>query len=108
MAVAVSDDTEGATVPSSMAVAQAATLEAADVLAGLGTGARGLPADEATRPLRVVGPNAVHSYRARVWPVLRGQLRSPTPDIAGLTERGSRQERGCPAPEHAIAGRVRE
>ena len=45
MAVAVSDDREGATVPSSMAVAQAATLEAVDVLARLGTGAKGLPAD---------------------------------------------------------------
>jgi hypothetical protein len=29
------------------------------------------------RPLRVVGPNAVRSYRARWWPVLLSQLRSP-------------------------------
>jgi Mg2+-importing ATPase len=77
MAVAVSGQREGATVPSSMAVAQAATLGADDVLARLGTGAKGLPADEAARRLRVAGPNAVRSYRARAWPVLRSQLRSP-------------------------------
>ncbi len=77
MAVAVSGHREGATVPSSMAVAQAATLGTADVLARLGSVAGGLPADEAARRLRVVGPNAVRSYRARAWPVLRGQLRSP-------------------------------
>jgi Mg2+-importing ATPase len=58
-------------------VAQAATLEADDVLARLGTGAKGLPTDEAARRLRVAGPNAVRSYRARAWPVLRSQLRSP-------------------------------
>ena len=77
MAVAVSGHREGATVPSSMAVAQAATLGAGEVLARLGTGDKGLPADEAARRLRVAGPNAVRSYRARAWPVLRGQLRSP-------------------------------
>jgi len=77
MAVAVSGHREGATVPSSMAVAQAATLGADEVLARLGTGDKGLPADEAARRLRVAGPNAVRSYRARAWPVLRGQLRSP-------------------------------
>ena len=60
-----------------MAVAQAATLGTADVLARLGTATGGLPADEAARRLRVVGPNAVRSYRARAWPVLRGQLRFP-------------------------------
>ena len=64
MAVAVSGHREGATVPS-MAVAQAATLGTADVLARLGSVAGGLPADEAARRLRVMGPNAVPSYRAR-------------------------------------------
>ena len=77
MAVAVSGHRESATVPSSAAVTQAATLGAGDVVARLGTGTKGLSADEAARRLRVVGPNAVRSYRARAWPVLRGQLRSP-------------------------------
>jgi P-type Mg2+ transporter len=77
MAVAVSGHREGATVPSSVPVTQAATLECDDVLARLGTGTSGLPADEAARRLRVAGPNAVRSYRARAWPVLRSQLRSP-------------------------------
>jgi len=77
MAVSVSGHRESATVPSSMAVTQAATLGAADVLARLGTGTTGLPADEAARRLQVAGPNAVRSYRARAWPVLRSQLRSP-------------------------------
>ena len=79
MAVAVSGHREGATVPSSMAVTQAATQGAAEVLARLGTRTKGLPADEAARRLRVVGPNAVRSYRARAWPVLRSRLR----DMAG-------------------------
>ena len=77
MAVAVSGRRESPAGPSSIAVAQAATLGADDVMARLGTGTKGLPADEAARRLRVVGPNAVRSYRARAWPVLRGQLRSP-------------------------------
>ena len=85
MAVAVSGHREGATVPSSMAVAQAATLGTADVLARLGSVAGGLPADEAARRLRVVGPNAVRSYRARAWPVLRGQLRSPLLALLAVT-----------------------
>ena len=77
MAVSVSGHRESATVPSFMAVTQAATLSVADVLARPGTGTGGLPAGEAARRLRVAGPNAVRSYRARAWPVLRGQLRSP-------------------------------
>ncbi len=68
-----------------MAVAQAATLEAADVLARLGSGAGGLSADEAARRLRVTGPNAVRSYKARAWPVLRGQLRSPLLALLAVT-----------------------
>jgi len=77
MAVAVADHTEGPTVSPSVAVAQAATLGTADVLARLGSVARGLSAGEAARRLRVVGPNAVRSYRARALPVLLSQLRSP-------------------------------
>ena len=77
MAVAVAGHRESPAGPSSIAVAQAAALGADEVLARLGTGAKGLTADEAARRLRVAGPNAVRSYRARAWPVLRSQLRSP-------------------------------
>jgi Mg2+-importing ATPase len=35
--------------------------------------------------LRVVGPNAVRSYRARPWPVLRSQLRSPLLLLLAIT-----------------------
>jgi len=57
--------------------AEAATLDAPRVLARLGSGPEGLPAEDAERRLRVVGPNAVRSYRARALPVLMSQLRSP-------------------------------
>jgi E1-E2 ATPase/Cation transporter/ATPase, N-terminus len=63
--------------PLSMAVTQAAALECDDVLARLDAGTSGLPTDEAARRLRMAGPNAVRSYRARAWPVLRSHLRSP-------------------------------
>src|SRR5271165_5522054 len=85
MAVAVADHRDRATVPPSVPVAQAATLGAADVLARLGTGTTGLSEDEAARRLRVVGPNAVRSYRARAWPVLRSQLRSPLLLLLAIT-----------------------
>jgi len=85
MAVAVSGHREGVTVPSSIAVAQAATLGSADVLARLGSAVGGLPADEAARRLAVAGPNAVRSYRARAWPVLRSQLRSPLLILLAVT-----------------------
>jgi P-type Mg2+ transporter len=85
MAVAVPDQAEGVTVPLSIAVAQAAALAAADVLARLDSNAGGLPADEAARRLRVTGPNAVRSYRARAWPVLRSQLRSPLLFLLAVT-----------------------
>jgi P-type Mg2+ transporter len=66
-----------AAVFSPVAAAEAATLAAGDVLARLGSGPAGLAEDEAARRLRAVGPNAVRSHRARAWPVLMGQLRSP-------------------------------
>jgi P-type Mg2+ transporter len=56
---------------------EAAALEASDVFARLGSGTEGLAEGEAARRQRVVGPNAVRSYRARAWPVLLSQLRSP-------------------------------
>jgi P-type Mg2+ transporter len=49
----------------------------AEVLARLGSDTEGLAEGEAARRLGMVGPNAVRSYRARPWPVLLGQLRSP-------------------------------
>jgi Mg2+-importing ATPase len=61
----------------SLAAAQAAALEADEVLARLGSRSAGLSADEAARRLRVVCANAVRSYRVRALPVLVRQLRSP-------------------------------
>ena len=60
-----------------MTAAEAATLDASDVFGRLESGASGLGEGEAARRLQVAGPNAVRSYRARAWPVLRSQLRSP-------------------------------
>ena len=77
MAVAVPSREEGAAVPSPVTAARAAALPAGDVLARLGSGAEGLAEEEAARRLRVVGPNAVRSHRARALPVLMSQLRSP-------------------------------
>jgi Mg2+-importing ATPase len=56
---------------------QAAALDADDVLGRLGSGSAGLSAEEAARRRKVVGPNAVRSYRVRALPVLVRQLRSP-------------------------------
>jgi P-type Mg2+ transporter len=64
-------------VPSPVTAAEAATLGVPDVFARLGSGTEGLAEAEAARRLQVVGRNAVRSYRARAWPVLRSQLRSP-------------------------------
>jgi len=58
-------------------MAAAGSLEAADVLARLGSTKEGLAEAEAARRLRAVGPNAVRSHRARAFPVLGRQLRSP-------------------------------
>jgi len=77
VAVAVSDSRESIPVPPPVTAVEAAALEASDVFARLGSGTEGLAEGEAARPLRVVGPNAVRSYRARWWPVLLSQLRSP-------------------------------
>jgi Mg2+-importing ATPase len=77
VAVAVLSRKESATVPSPVTAAQAGALAAGDVLARLGSGAKGLTDEEAARRLRVAGPNAVRSHRARALPVLMSQLRSP-------------------------------
>jgi Mg2+-importing ATPase len=77
VAVAVPSRKESAAVPSPVTAAEAGALAAGDVLARLGSGAGGLAEEEAARRLRVVGPNAVRSHRARALPVLMSQLRSP-------------------------------
>ena len=77
MAVAVSGATEGAAVPRPVPAVEAAALGGAEVLARLGSGPEGLAGGEAARRLQAVGPNAVRAYRARAWPVLASQLRSP-------------------------------
>lgn len=61
----------------SMDVMSAGTLDARRVLDGLTTTDTGLSTAEATVRLAAYGPNAVSSHRARFWPVLWHQLRSP-------------------------------
>jgi P-type Mg2+ transporter len=59
-------------------VGSAAGLSAADVLRGLGvTAGAGLSGVEVARRQARWGSNAVSSHRARLWPVLWHQLRSP-------------------------------
>jgi P-type Mg2+ transporter len=77
VAVTISSSRESAAVPSPLTAADAATLKISDVFARLGSGTEGLAEREAARRLGVVGPNAVRSYKARPWPVLLSQLRSP-------------------------------
>jgi Mg2+-importing ATPase len=72
-------------VPSPVEAAAAAALASGDVLARLGSGPAGLAEGEAARRLRVVGPNAVRSHRARAWPVLLNQLRSPLLGLLAVT-----------------------
>ncbi len=69
--------TAPATPATGTGIAAAAARPAEEVLRDLGTTARGLPEEEAGRRLRRFGPNAVHSHRARLWPVLWHQVRSP-------------------------------
>jgi P-type Mg2+ transporter len=58
-------------------IMSAACATGPDVLAGLDMTADGLSSEEAARRLARWGPNAVSSHRARFWPVLWHQLRSP-------------------------------
>lgn len=58
-------------------VAVAATQDAAAVQRALDVDATGLSDTESARRLRLLGPNAVRSHRATLWPVLLRQLRSP-------------------------------
>jgi P-type Mg2+ transporter len=66
-------------------MAAAGSLVAADVLARLGSAKEGLAEAEAARRLRVLGPNAVRSHRARALPVLGRQLRSPLLILLAVT-----------------------
>ena len=77
MTVAAPSSRESAAVPSPVRAVDAAALSGADVLDRLGSGTGGLSEEEAKQRLSVVGPNAVRSHRARAWPVLMSQLRSP-------------------------------
>ena len=60
----------------SLELAEAARLDAADVLARLGSSEAGLSATEATRRLDEVGPNAVRSHGVRPLEVLLRQVKS--------------------------------
>jgi P-type Mg2+ transporter len=84
LAVAVPTSKEGAAPPLVTAV-EAAALSIPDVLARLASTPEGLAEGEAARRLRVVGPNAVRSHRARALPVLLGQLRSPLLGLLAVT-----------------------
>jgi len=77
MAVAVAARVRDSAAVPSVSVAEAAGTGASDVLARLDSGTEGLVGAEAARRLRVAGPNAVRTYRARALPVLVSQLRSP-------------------------------
>ena len=77
MAVAAPSGRHSAAVSSAVPAAEAAALGTGEVFARLGSDPEGLAEDEAARRLRAVGPNAVRSHRARAWPVLMNQLRSP-------------------------------
>jgi Mg2+-importing ATPase len=65
-----------ASLPTRPDLATAAGLDAADVLARLGSGEHGLSPAEAGRRLGEVGPNVLRSHGARFWSVLARQLRS--------------------------------
>ncbi|HEU5270712.1 MAG TPA: HAD-IC family P-type ATPase, partial [Jatrophihabitans sp.] len=56
--------------------AEAATLDASEVLGELGSSESGLTTAEAARRLARLGPNALRDHRARPWPVLARQFRS--------------------------------
>jgi Mg2+-importing ATPase len=83
--VAVTGRRESGAVPPPMGAVEAAGLGVSDVLTRLGSGRQGLAEGEAARRLEVVGRNAVRSYRARPWPVLLSQLRSPLLILLAVT-----------------------
>ena len=68
-----------------LGVVAAGSMAVPDVLARLGSDRAGLTAAEAARRLRALGPNAVRSHRARAFPVLGRQLRSPLLILLAVT-----------------------
>ncbi|HEU5421295.1 MAG TPA: HAD-IC family P-type ATPase, partial [Streptosporangiaceae bacterium] len=64
---------------------EAGALAVPGVLARLGSDPAGLTTAEAARRLRALGPNAVRSHRARAFPVLGRQLRSPLLILLAVT-----------------------
>ena len=83
--VAVSGRPRSGAVPPPLGAVEAAGLGVPDVLTRLESGTQGLAEGEATRRLGIVGANAVRSYRARPWPVLLSQLRSPLLILLAVT-----------------------
>ncbi len=75
----------GVAGPAPLDMAAVGSLEAADVLARLGSTEEDLAEAEAAQRLRAVGPNAVRSHRARALPVLGRQLRSPLLILLAVT-----------------------
>lgn len=60
-----------------LGLSAAASTEPEDVLRLLGSNRQGLTASEASRRLASTGPNVLRARRARPWPILGRQLRSP-------------------------------
>jgi Mg2+-importing ATPase len=67
----------GVTAADYVGAPDAAAQSVDDVLRVMATTSAGLSTDEAARRRLIVGANAVRSHRARPWPVLLSQLRSP-------------------------------
>jgi len=83
--VAVPSRRQSVVSPSPLTATAAAALPVPDVLDRVGSGPEGLAEDETERRLQSVGPNAVRSHRARAWPVLVRQLRSPLLVLLAVT-----------------------
>jgi hypothetical protein len=58
-------------------VTAAAVADIDDVFASVRSTPDGLSTEQATQRRRTVGPNTVETHRARLWPVLIAQVRSP-------------------------------
>ncbi|WP_253202063.1 magnesium-translocating P-type ATPase [Subtercola sp. PAMC28395] len=73
---ATTDVATGVTVTLREAAGRSAAETYAEV-GGPGSAESGLSSAEAANRLRTIGPNAVRTHKARVWPLLWQQLRSP-------------------------------
>jgi len=83
--IAVPSRRQSAVSPFPLTAAAVAALPVSDVLDRLGSAPGGLTEGEAQRRLQTVGPDAVRSHRARAWPVLPRQLRSPLLILLAVT-----------------------